>query len=83
MFTICNRIDSKKTFHWTADIITGERFSHRVSTWVENGYVHCRIKSVDGEILAEKAWDNTTPPRNEDISDWVKMTMTLAIRSAK
>lgn len=68
MKSICNMTGQSE--QWTADIVTNETFTHTIAVWTEDGVQHARVRSVDGEVIAERASEKGEPLPQSVLHEW-------------
>lgn len=78
MFSIVNRIFSKKKYAHSAEIVVEHVFTYKVSAWMdENSQAHCRVKDYNGFIVAETVWNKGIMPSNESTDEFIVKAVRL------
>lgn len=84
MYTIHDRINSRKRYEWNAQISTDDAHTHNVNFYDQDGQVHGRIRKVEidhngtavkGDVVAEKIWDKGDHPNDDETRRWIFESM--------
>ena len=84
MYTIHDRINSRKRYEWNAQISTNDTHTHNVSFVDVDGEVRGRIKKVwynsegecvKGSTIAENTWGKGDHPSDDETREWIFNTL--------
>ena len=74
-FTMANREGNFSEQTWTADIITDDRFTHRLISTITDGKHRLIIRDTDKNLVAEKTTDAHHPMSFDDARNFVATTL--------